>query len=90
MFFNKKIILFYPLLKQFEKQTADPKTADIMPRAKNAETADRQSLINLDAVQNYDEKKGIAYFDQGVAHSVAVRRRRSVMLKLNATKNDLA
>ncbi|WP_396592179.1 LytR/AlgR family response regulator transcription factor [Lactobacillus delbrueckii subsp. bulgaricus] len=52
--------------------------------------ADRQSLINLDAVQNYDEKKGIAYFDQGIAHSVAVRRRRSVMLKLNATKNDLA
>ena len=61
-----------------------------MPRAKNAETAGQQSLINLDAVQNYDEKKGIAYFDQGVAHSVAVRRRRSVMLKLNATKNDLA
>ena len=57
MLFNKKTILFYPLLKQFEKQTADPKTADIMPRAKNAETADRQSLINLDAVQNYDEKK---------------------------------
>jgi two-component system response regulator AgrA len=52
--------------------------------------ADRQSLINLDAVQNYDEKKGIAYFDQGVVHSVAVHRRRSVMLKLNATKNDLA
>ncbi len=42
--------------------------------------ADRQSLINLDAVQNYDEKKGIA-------HSVAVRRR-SVMLKLNATKKE--
>lgn len=50
--------------------------------------ADRQSLINLDAVQNYDEKKGIAYFDQGIAHSVAVRRRRSVMLKLNATKKE--
>ena len=27
---------------------------------------------------------------KGIAHSVAVRRRRSVMLKLNATKNDLA
>jgi DNA-binding LytR/AlgR family response regulator len=49
--------------------------------------ADRQSLINLDAVQNYDEKKGIAYFDQGIAHSVAVRRR-SIMLKLNATKKE--
>ncbi|MCD5435347.1 LytTR family transcriptional regulator DNA-binding domain-containing protein [Lactobacillus delbrueckii subsp. allosunkii] len=43
--------------------------------------ADRQSLINLDAVQNYDEKKG-------VVHSVAVRRRRSIMLKLNATKKE--
>ena len=40
-----------------------------------------------DAVQNYDEKKGIAYFDQGVVHSVAVRRR-SIMLKLNATKKE--
>ena len=49
--------------------------------------ADRQSLINLDAVQNYDEKD-IAYFDQGVVHSVAVRRRRSIMLKLNATKKE--
>ena len=84
------IFLGRQLLKQFEKQTADPKTADIMPRAKNAETAGQQRLINLDAVQKYDEKKGIAYFDQGIAHSVAVRRRRSIMLKLNATKNDLA
>ena len=32
------IFLGRQLLKQFEKQTADPKTADIMPRAKNAET----------------------------------------------------
>lgn len=52
--------------------------------------ADRQSLINLDAVQTYDEKKGIVYFDQDLAHSVAVRRRRSIMLQLNARKNDLA
>ena len=36
------------------------------------------------------EKKGIVYFDQDLAHSVAVRRRRSIMLKLNAIKNDLA
>ena len=52
--------------------------------------ADRQSLINLDTVQTYDEKKGIVYFDQDLAHSVAVRRRRSIMLQLNARKNDLA
>lgn len=44
--------------------------------------ADRQSLINLDAVQNYDQKNGIVYFDKTVSHTVAVRRRRSIMLKL--------
>lgn len=43
--FNKKIILFYSLLKQFEKQTADPKIADFMPRAKTAETACRRDLF---------------------------------------------
>ncbi len=62
---------------------------DYEKRYPNLVFADRQSLINLDAVQTYDEKKGIVYFDQDLAHSIAVRRRRSIMLKLNARKNDL-
>ena len=43
--FNKKIILLYSLLKQLEKELADPKIADLMPRAKNAETASRRDLF---------------------------------------------
>ncbi|MFR0586341.1 autolysis-associated response regulator transcription factor [Lactobacillus porci] len=61
---------------------------DYEKRYPNLVFADRQSLINLDAVQTYDEKKGIVYFDQDLAHSIAVRRRRSIMLKLNATKKE--
>lgn len=59
---------------------------DYEKRYPNLVFADRQSLINLDAVQTYDEKKGIVYFDQDLVHSIAVRRRRSIMLKLNTIK----
>ena len=43
--FNKKIILFHPLLKQLEKEPTDPEIADVMPRVKNAETAGRRDLF---------------------------------------------
>ena len=45
--FNKKIILFHPLLKlnQLKKELADPKIADFMPRAKNAESTGRRDLL---------------------------------------------
>lgn len=48
----------------------------------NLVLADRQNLINLEAVQNYDEKNGIVYFNKEIYHSIAVRRRRPIMLKL--------
>ena len=43
--FNKKTILFYPLLKQLKKELADPKIADFIPRAKTAETIGRRDLF---------------------------------------------
>lgn len=49
--------------------------------------ADRQNLINLNTIKDYDEKNGIVYFDKGIYHSVAVRRRRSIMLKLKEEQN---
>lgn len=50
--------------------------------------ADRQSLINLETVQNYDEKNGIVYFNKTTSHSIAVRRRRTIMLKLKENTHD--
>ena len=44
--FAKKIdFLGGQLFKQLEKKLANPKIADIMPRAKNAETAGRRDLF---------------------------------------------
>lgn len=59
---------------------------DYKKRYPNLVLADRQTLINLEAVQNFDEKNGIVYFDSKISHSVAVRRRRPIMLKLEGNK----
>lgn len=46
--------------------------------------ADRETLINLEAITRFDYQKGIVYFSDEIYHSVSIRKKRILKKKLNS------
>lgn len=67
-----KFLIVNGTLKEYERQYD------------NLVFADRESLINLSAVKNFNTKEGMVYFDseQKIGHSLSVRRRRKILAQL--------